>query len=196
MAKPVAPPTNVYTDPPRKHVMLLSCMDQRLLDDTVRFMNGLNLQNRYDQVIFAGAALGAAKLSSPLFGKETTTKSKTKTPPKLEWKQVFFDQLVAAIDGLERKIHDIFILDHMDCGAYRKLYPLDGDPHIREKYERCRTAAEWMPFHAPVVKGFALEVVEFCKAHSSEKPWNDMQVWSLLMDLRGSVVTLGCDATY
>lgn len=44
---------SVFDDPPRKHVMLLSCMDQRLLDETVRFMNALNLHNRYDQVALA-----------------------------------------------------------------------------------------------------------------------------------------------
>lgn len=48
------PPPNrlasVFDDPPRKNALLLSCMDQRLLDETVQFMNELNLHNRYDQV--------------------------------------------------------------------------------------------------------------------------------------------------
>ncbi len=57
--------TPVEVNPPRKHVFLLSCMDTRLLDDTAHFMNGLNLENRYDQVIFAGSAIGARLLKTP-----------------------------------------------------------------------------------------------------------------------------------
>ncbi len=44
--------------PPRKMLLLLSRMDARLLDDTVSFMDRYNLTNRYDHVVFAGAALG------------------------------------------------------------------------------------------------------------------------------------------
>ena len=182
------PPVDVFADPPRKHVMLLSCMDQRLLDDTVRFMNELNLHNRYDQVIFAGAAMGASKLSTPL-----PLKPPASVGCPLAWKNVFFDQLAVAIDGLRRPIHDIFLLEHMDCGAYKKLYP---DEDVQKAYAKCRTATEWTPFHKREVLPFAKEVVKFCKDRSSEDPWNDMQVWSLLMDMRGNVVTLGCDAIY
>ena len=47
--------------PPRKNVLLLSCMDLRLIDDLVPFMDGDNLTNRYDQLVFAGAALGVTE---------------------------------------------------------------------------------------------------------------------------------------
>ena len=50
---------------PRKHVLVLTCMDLRLLDDTVSFMDQYNLANRYDQIVFAGSALGVLRLSSP-----------------------------------------------------------------------------------------------------------------------------------
>lgn len=43
---------------PRKNVLLLSCMDLRLIDDICEFMEGDNLANRYDQLVFAGAAAG------------------------------------------------------------------------------------------------------------------------------------------
>ena len=39
--------------------MLLSCMDFRLLDDIVVFMNALGYHNNYDQYILAGSSLGA-----------------------------------------------------------------------------------------------------------------------------------------
>ena len=51
-------------DPPRKQVLMLSCMDLRLIDNITTFMNEGNLQNRYDQLIYAGAAMGRAVLMS------------------------------------------------------------------------------------------------------------------------------------
>jgi hypothetical protein len=183
---PIALPTDVYADPPTRHVMLLSCMDQRLLDNIVVFMNDLNLQNRYDQVIFAGAAMGAARLQSPLFPPTAPT---GKSHPPLPWRDVFFDHLVTAIDGLDRPIQDIFLLEHMDCGAYRELHP---DQSVKRRYRDCRTAADWRPFHTTEVHAFAQDVVAFCNGRTRRKHWREMRVWSLLMDLRGRVETLGC----
>lgn len=186
MTKSVATPTDVFADPPRKNVMLLSCMDQRLLDNVVDFMNELNLQNRYDQVIFAGAAMGAAQLFTPLF---PTEPAPPKSPPPLFWRDMFFDHLVTAIEGLDRPIHDIFLLEHMDCGAYKELHP---EPNVRRRYKACHNAAGWRTFHTDEATAFAAKVVEFCNGRSQRKLWKEMRVWSLLMDLRGQVETLGC----
>jgi hypothetical protein len=190
MTKSVAPPTDVFADPPRKNVMLLSCMDQRLLDNVVHFMNKLNLQNRYDHVIFAGAAMGAARLFTPLPAKPAPRKPAPRKPsPPLYWRDVFFDHLVTAIEGLQRPIHDIFLLEHVDCGAYRELHP---EPNVGRRYKACHNAAGWRPFHTDEAAAFAAEVVKFCRGRSPRKLWKEMQVWSLLMDLRGQVETLGC----
>lgn len=186
MAKTIATPTDVFATPPRKHVMLLSCMDQRLLDNIVHFMNALNLQNRYDQVIFAGASMGASQLGSPLF---PTTPPPTKPPLQIPWREVFFDHLVTAIDGLDRPIHDIFLLEHMDCGAYKELHP---DANVKRLYKESHDADGWRPFHLAETMSFAAEVVTFCKGQPRRKQWKDIRVWSLLMDLRGRVETLGC----
>jgi hypothetical protein len=40
-------------------VLLLSCMDFRLVDDTARYMKTRGLTGKYDHIILAGAALGA-----------------------------------------------------------------------------------------------------------------------------------------
>jgi hypothetical protein len=45
--------------PARGPVLLLTCMDIRLLDEVVRFMDHDGQTNRYDHLILAGAALGA-----------------------------------------------------------------------------------------------------------------------------------------
>jgi carbonic anhydrase len=172
---------DVFETPPRKNVMLLSCMDQRLLDDIVRFMNELNLHNRYDQVIFAGAAMGAARLGTPLFEPDAD---------KLPWKRVFFDHLITAIEGLDRPVSDIFLLEHADCGAYGKLHPVEN---IQKKYKACDHLDGWRPFHHAEATAFAQEVIAFCRTRTKKiDVWEKIQVWSLLMDLRGNVETLGC----
>lgn len=98
-----------YT-PPRGPVLLLSCMDPRLLDDTVDFMNHDNLENRYDQVILAGAALGALGGCLDQYA---------------HWRQVFFDHLAAAYEL--HGIQDVYILEHRNCGAYHKVFKVAPD---------------------------------------------------------------------
>ncbi len=117
--------------PPRKQVLLLSCMDQRLLDDTVSFMNSYNLANRYDQVVFAGAALGVMRLNSPPVVGDPAARHSA-------WKDVFFHHLQVAIDVLGRKIKDIFILEHRDCGAYEHFHPTYNKPYCEDQPGKMR----------------------------------------------------------
>ncbi len=84
--------------------LLLSCMDYRLVDDIVRYMDGRGLTNNYDHVVLAGASLGAVS-------------------EKLNWGKTFWDHLEVAI-----KLHHIkkvIVLDHKDCGAYRVVFERD-----------------------------------------------------------------------
>lgn len=175
---------SVYDDPPRKQVLLLTCMDLRLMDDVVSFMNGLNLQNRYDHLIFAGAAMGARLLPS----------SDPATGNSVGWKHVFFDHLGAAIKLLKRDIKDIFLLEHLDCGAYKELHP---DSSIRNRYKRCTDWRQMETFHRKEARHFATEIrahcrqqqAEWAKANDSsgENPWKGIRVRSFVMDLLGDV---------
>jgi carbonic anhydrase len=95
-------------------ILLLSCMDYRLVNETESYMTNRGLRDKYDHVILAGASLGA-----------TTDKY----PP---WNQTFWDHLDVAI-----KLHNIkkvVVLDHRDCGAYKVILGEDfsKDP-IKEK---------------------------------------------------------------
>ncbi len=84
--------------------LLLSCMDYRLVDDIVRYMDGRGLTNNYDHVVLAGASLGAVS-------------------DKLNWGKTFWDHLDVAL-----KLHHVqkvVILDHKDCGAYRVVFERD-----------------------------------------------------------------------
>lgn len=173
-------PKSVYDDPPRKQVLLLSCMDLRFLDNTVGFMDGLNLQNRYDQVILAGAAMGARLLTS------------TPDPngPPLPWKAVFFDHLTAAINLLHRDIKDIFLLEHLDCGAYKYLHP---DSKVRDEYSAERDVSKLEKYHRTEARHFAREVEAYCKDQHKVvggDAWKDIRVRCLVMDLVGRVTDL------
>lgn len=90
--------------------LLLSCMDYRLIDDIVRYMDGRKLTNDYDHVILAGASLGAL------------------TDQRKDWNQTFWDHVDVA-----KQLHHIkrvIVMDHRDCGAYKVFLNQDlaGDP--------------------------------------------------------------------
>lgn len=90
--------------------LLLSCMDYRLVDDIVHYMDGRKLTNQYDHVILAGASLGAL------------------TDKKPEWGKAFWDHVQVAKDL--HHIKKVMIMDHRDCGAYKVFLGADlaGDP--------------------------------------------------------------------
>lgn len=176
------PPPNrlasVYEDPPRNNVLLLTCMDQRLLDETVRFMNELNLQNRYDQVALAGGAMGVHRLPQD------------PPDPCCTWWELFTTHLVTAINKLQRPIKDVFLLDHLDCGAYRVLHPVDKikKDYLNASLERMRE------LHANELVALASRVHDFCEGQYSEtqdSAWEHIRVSCFILDLRGKVIQLG-----
>ena len=81
--------------------LLLTCMDYRLHDETERYMTGRGMRNKYDQIVLAGAALGAV----------------TETRP--DWNKTFWEHLALSIEL--HKIHRVMVMDHRDCGAYKLI---------------------------------------------------------------------------
>lgn len=79
--------------------LMLSCMDYRLVDDTVKFMADQGLNDEYDHVVLAGASLGVVS---------ETFKA---------WHDTFWQHLDVAIKlhGIE----EVIVIDHRDCGAYK-----------------------------------------------------------------------------
>lgn len=152
---------NTKYPPARGPVLLLSCMDLRLLDEIVDFMDHDGLTNRYDHVILAGASLGA------LGGCKKEYK---------HWKKTFFDHLEAAIDL--HRVKDVYILEHRDCGAYIKFLGEKGeftDETLNEEH-LCHQK------YAHLLKD---EIQAWC----SEKKLK-LNVKAFLMDLRGDVEVL------
>lgn len=175
------PPPNrlasVTEDPPRKNVLLLCCMDQRLLDETIRFMNELNLHNRYDQIALAGGAMGVHRLPA------------IPSDPSGTWWSVFTAHLSTAINKLHRPIKDVFLLDHLDCGAYRELHPVDK---IQKEYATA-SLQRMRELHADELAALACRVHEFCEAQyqsTKDAAWADIRVSCFIIDLRGHVTQL------
>jgi carbonic anhydrase len=148
---------------PRGTVLLLSCMDPRLLDDTVTFMNHDNLENRYDHVILAGAALGALGGGSKKYK---------------HWKKVFFDHLAAAV-SLHR-IEDVYILEHRHCGAYHKVFNVA--PELGDTEEEMEQEAALHRKYARLLEG---EIADW-----AEEQKMNLRVTSFLMGMRGEVSLL------
>ncbi|HPF59538.1 MAG TPA: twin-arginine translocation signal domain-containing protein [Candidatus Competibacteraceae bacterium] len=108
-AKPSAAPAAHGTE-----ALLLSCMDYRLIDDIVKYMDGRGLTNQYDHVILAGASLGAV-----------TSEFKS-------WNKTFWEHLKIAIDL--HHINRVILMDHRDCGAYKVILKADfaKDPALEQ----------------------------------------------------------------
>lgn len=147
--------------PARGPVLLLSCMDPRLLDDLVEFMNHDNLCNRYDHVTLAGAALGA------LGGN-----GKIKRP---HWRKTFFDHLAGACEL--HSIEEVYIVEHRSCGAYHKIFKV-AEPFGDTQEE----LAEESACHLKYAKLLEVEIEKWGRQNG-----HPLKVKSFLMDLRGKV---------
>jgi carbonic anhydrase len=172
----VRPGDELSYAPPRGNVLLLSCMDLRLTDNIVHFMNHDNLENRYDHVIFAGAALGA--LGAPGAVDEHGNSIEHEF---CQWKRVFFQHLGAAI--ALHKVEDIYILEHRNCGAYTKVFHVCKD--FNDSPAQQRQEAEC---HLKYVKRLEDEIDRWAK---DQTPRPKLRVHKFLMGLRGEVTVLG-----
>ena len=85
--------------------LAITCIDSRLVDDGVKFFDGMHLTHEYDQVALAGASLAGV---SPKFPSSNAA----------IWDHV----------GIAKQLHHIkkvIVLDHRDCGAYKVAFGKD-----------------------------------------------------------------------
>lgn len=81
--------------------LLLNCIDYRLNKEVENYMESRGMAHKYDQVVLAGASLGAHNKKFP------------------SWEQTFLDHVDVAISL--HHIHKVIVMDHRDCGAYRVI---------------------------------------------------------------------------
>jgi len=92
-------------------ILLLTCIDYRLIDDYVVVLDELNLTNNYNQFSLAGASLAF-------------TDDQNHTPFDFKAFQDVYYQHVNA-SNLLHSISKIYVIDHQDCGAYKEQYGHD-----------------------------------------------------------------------
>ena len=110
-------------------IMLLSCMDFRLIDDTVDVLNKLDARNNYDQFILAGSSLGYnTSLGYDNNGQQIAVDGKLSK--KDTWTNVFNTHIELAI--ILHNIKYVYIIDHLDCGAYNAWY---GNGNVTKENE-------------------------------------------------------------
>ena len=108
-------------------VFLLSCMDYRYAHRIVNIMDNQGLLRKYDVFALGGAAAGANEIG--------------------EWGDVFVEHIKVA-RSIGHLIDHIVILEHRDCGAYKKFFGLD-----------------WAEVTPPVEEAKHLEQVKILSTH-------------------------------
>ena len=156
-----SPATPVYAAPSmagEADALLLSCMDYRLIDDTAEYMqNERHLLNKYDYVILAGASLGVNNRTYR------------------NWGRTFWQHLDTAI--ALHGIHEVIVMDHRNCGAYKLLLGRDfpPDPNREQRREETKVHKHQLDRLARAIH----------RRHA------DLDVTTLLMNLDGSVEEIG-----
>ncbi|HEY1191487.1 MAG TPA: hypothetical protein VGE74_27880 [Gemmata sp.] len=174
---------------PRKYALVIGCVDCRLLDDLVRFLDHDNLTNRYYQATFAGCAIGLSS-KAPVYYPRCDTAGKPMGPAMdfSKWQAAALDHLKLVLKLTKGDLTDVYIVEHADCGAYREFIGFDSgtDPdREREKHTEYALAfaQELMAWYeSPEGKELAAELS--ARYGAEVRP---PLVRGFLMDLRGGV---------
>ncbi len=92
--------------------IVITCMDFRLIDDAVKYLDTIGYNNNYDEFILAGASLGY---------NQTKYTAWTET----------LDKHIELAESLH-EIKEVIVIDHMSCGAYKIFYEKDSIPRDEE----------------------------------------------------------------
>ena len=90
--------------------MLLTCIDPRFPEPTIKYMEGRHMIGQYSQFTFAGASIGVV------------------APAFKAWEVAFWDNLAASIEL--HNIPKVIAMNHRDCGAATMAY---GAAAVKDK---------------------------------------------------------------
>jgi hypothetical protein len=131
--------------------LLLNCIDYRLTAKTTNYMTQRKMAGKYDQLVLAGAALGAKNDKFPA------------------WGATFWETVQVAKEL--HQIHQIIVIDHRDCGAYKAILGEDLAGDRRKEFD----------VHAKQMRSLRADIA---KRHP------DLAVQLFLMGLDGKVETV------
>jgi len=86
--------------------MLLTCIDPRFPEPTIKYMSGREMIGKYSQFAIAGASIGVV------------------APAFKDWSKAFWDNLGASMQL--HHIPKVIALNHRDCGAAKIAYGADA----------------------------------------------------------------------
>ena len=183
---------------PRKFGLVIGCVDCRLLDDLVRFLDHDNLTNRYYQATFAGAAIGLSS-KAPLAHPRKDA-SGSPSGPAIDfahWRTTLLDHLKLVLRLTGGDLTDVYIIEHADCGAYRVFLNTDyyADPTKPRVEEERKAHAFYAQALADELAAWyqtdeAKEVAAELGFGADDAPMQAPLVRGFLMNLRGDVEML------
>jgi hypothetical protein len=180
---------------PRKFALVIGCVDCRLLDDLVRFLDHDNLNNRYYQVSFAGASIGLSD-SAPSYYPRCDKRGKP-VGDRLDfskWKKALIDHLKLVLKLTKGDLTDVYIVEHADCGAYKEFLKKD----YYENPTNPDSAAEQAD-HEHYAQALADDLAKWYESNDAKELGKELKhitgkkklaaplVRGFLMDLRGGV---------
>ncbi len=95
-------PSLAFGDYGNSDAMLLTCIDPRFPEPTIKYMEGRNLVGKYSQFSFAGAAIGVV------------------APAFKAWEPAFWDNLATSVQL--HSVPTVIAMNHRDCGAAKIAY--------------------------------------------------------------------------
>jgi len=165
--------------PPHQFALVISCVDVRLLDDLVRFLGHDNLTNRYYHLTFAGASLA--------FSSDSPLPIADKCIKQLHfdgWMAMLKDHIRLTLKLTDKKLSDVYIVEHRDCGAYRVCLGVDFKDSLKEQRQEFRMHRKYAMSLKRQLKTIFQELID--EGCADKVP----RVLSFLMDLRGDVLML------
>jgi carbonic anhydrase len=124
------------------HHLVLTCMDYRHMDDLARELRSkFGHDDAYDHLVVPGACLGILQERWP------------------EWGKAFWSQLQVAHDLHGDTIREIWLVEHMKCGAYTALLgggtPLEHEELMHQAMAKLVEGAlsEWLRRSSPTRSG-------------------------------------------
>jgi carbonic anhydrase len=102
--------------------MLLTCIDPRFPEPTIKYMESRHMVGQYSQFTIAGAAIGVV------------------APAFKDWHKTFWQNLAASIQL--HRIPKVIAMDHRDCGAAKIAYGAGkvATPEMETKTHRAALA--------------------------------------------------------
>jgi len=176
---------------PHYNVLLISCIDLRLTDNIVQFMDHDNLTNRYDHFILAGTSIG-------IFVADLDEAELVLIPEYGVWLDTLKHHIDLAIQLHEVK--DFYIMEHRNCGAY-KSFLKDHKGDFDEMEDGFNAEYRSHLKYAVKLRDVILEYVEESGAKIAASDNRDVNkhaikyngkfnIHSFLMDIKGNVELL------